>query len=282
PVSLHVSKTEYAFQPALLLHVRDISERKQAEAKAREAQSQLAHIGRLSLMGELMAGISHEINQPLFAIANFANACEKTLLDGKLDQADRLLEWTHKIAEQASRAGEIIRRMRDFSRKSTPHRSTVDVHDMILEATELIVSETRDQDIDLHCEFQPDHLLMLADRIQIQQTLVNLLRNAYRALAENAPEDRRVTLRAELQDDHLLQVSVCDNGHGFRGIDVEQIFNPFFTTKPDGLGLGLTISRSIVEAHGGKLWAEQNSDRGATFLFTLPLGHDGSLSPLHG
>ncbi len=274
PVSLHVSKTEYGSQPALLFHVRDISERKLAEEKAREAEAQLAHVGRLSLMGELMAGISHEINQPLFAIVNFANACEKTLLDGKLARADRLLEWTHKIAEQATRAGEIIRRMRDFSRKSTPHRSTVDVNDMVMEATELIASETRTQHIDLHCEFQPEHLLVLADRIQIQQTLINLLRNAYRAMAANEVADRQVVIKAKLREDRVLQVSVRDNGHGFQGVDCEQIFKPFFTTKPEGLGLGLTISRSIIESHGGKLWAVQNSDRGATFLFTLPLGHD--------
>lgn len=281
PVSLHVNKTEYAAQEAILFHVRDISERKRAEEKAREAESQLAHVGRLSLMGELMAGISHEINQPLFAIANFANACEKTLNDAKLtgtlEQSDRLLDWTHRIAEQANRAGEIIRRMRDFSRKSTPHRSTVDVYDMIMEATELVVSETRDQHIDLRCEIHSETLKLLGDRIQIQQTLVNLLRNAYRAMRENAPDDRRVILRTEMLDNRMLQISVRDNGHGFGGMDPEQIFNPFFTTRPDGLGLGLTISRSIVEAHGGKLWAEQNDDRGATFLFTLPLGHDGDL-----
>ena len=279
PVSLHVNKTEYAFHEAILFHVRDISERKRAEEKAREAESQLAHVGRLSLMGELMAGISHEINQPLFAIANFANACEKTLIDSKLagtfEQSDRLLDWTHRIAEQANRAGEIIRRMRDFSRKSTPHRSTVDVYDMIMEATELVVSETRDQHIDLRCEIHSETLKLLGDRIQIQQTLVNLLRNAYRAMRENSPNDRRVILRTEMHDDRILQISVRDNGHGFGGIDPEQIFNPFFTTRPDGLGLGLTISRSIVEAHGGKLWAEQNADQGATFLFTLPLGYDG-------
>ncbi len=271
PISLHVSQTEYAFQPALLFHVRDITERKRAEDKAREVESQLAHVGRLSLMGELMAGISHEINQPLFAIANFAKACEKTLADGKLDQIDKVLEWTHKIGQQATRAGEIIRRMRDFSRKSTPHHSTVDVGDMIHEAIELMAAETKSQHIDLTCEIQPPHLLVLADRIQIEQTLVNLLRNAYRAMAENAVGDRHVDIRTRLAEG-VLTVSVRDHGHGFKGVTPEEIFNPFFTTKPDGLGLGLTISRSIIEAHRGKLWAEQNADRGATFLFTLPVG----------
>lgn len=271
PISLHVSNTEYASQPALLFHVRDISERKRAEDKAREAESQLAHVGRLSLMGELMAGISHEINQPLFAIANFAKACETTLADGKLDQIDKLREWTHKIGQQATRAGEIIRRMRDFSRKSTLHHSTVDVADMIHEAIELMAAETKSQQINLKCDIQPPHLLVLADRIQIEQTLVNLLRNAYRAMAENTVDDRHVTLRTQLADG-MLRVSVRDSGHGFKGVTPEEIFNPFFTTKPDGLGLGLTISRSIIEAHRGKLWAEQNADRGATFLFTLPVG----------
>ncbi len=273
PVSLHASKTEYAFQPALLLHVRDITERRRAEDKARAAEAQLAHVGRLSLMGELMAGISHEINQPLFAIANFAKACEKTLTDGKLDQIDKLLEWTHKIGQQATRAGEIIRRMRDFSRKSTPHHSTVAVDEMIQEAIELVSSETKSQQVTLTCDLQPAHLQVLADRIQIEQTLVNLLRNAYRALAENALGDRSVLIRTRLTGD-VLTVSVQDNGHGFKGVSPEEIFNPFFTTKSDGLGLGLTISRSIIEAHRGKLWAEQNSERGATFLFTLPVGHE--------
>ena len=271
PISLHVSNTEYASQPALLFHVRDITERKRAEDKARDAQAQLAHVGRLSLMGELMAGISHEINQPLFAIANFAKACEKTLTDGKLDQIDKLLEWTHKIGQQATRAGEIIRRMRDFSRKSTPHHSTVDVADMIHESIELMAAETKSQHIGLTCDIQPPHLLVLADRIQIEQTLVNLLRNAYRAMAENPLGDRHVHIRTQ-RAEGVLTVSVRDHGHGFKGVTPDEIFNPFFTTKPDGLGLGLTISRSIIEAHRGKLWAEQNADRGATFLFTLPVG----------
>ncbi|GDY08314.1 hypothetical protein LBMAG52_18000 [Planctomycetia bacterium] len=274
PISLHVSKTEYASQPALLFHVRDISERKRAEDKAREAESHLAHVGRLSLMGELMAGISHEINQPLFAIANFAKACETTLADGKLDQIDKLREWTHKIGQQATRAGEIIRRMRDFSRKSTPHHSTVDVADMIHESIELMAAETKSQQIDLKCDIQPPHLLVLVDRIQIEQTLVNLLRNAYRAMAENAVDDRHVHIRTQLADG-VLTISVRDSGHGFKGVTPEEIFNPFFTTKPDGLGLGLTISRSIIAAHGGKLWAEQNADRGVTFLFTLPIEDHG-------
>ncbi len=270
PISLHVSNTEYGSQPALLFHVRDISERKRAEDKARAAEAQLAHVGRLSLMGELMAGISHEINQPLFAIANFAKACETTLNSGKLDQIDKLLEWTHKIGQQATRAGEIIRRMRDFSRKSTPHHSTVDVADMIHESIELMAAETKSQHIELTCDIQPPHLLVLVDRIQIEQTLVNLLRNAYRAMTENPVGDRRVVIRTQ-RADGVLTVSVRDHGHGFKGVTPEEIFNPFFTTKPDGLGLGLTISRSIIEAHRGKLWAEQNVDRGATFLFTLPV-----------
>ena len=271
PISVHVSNTEYASQPALLSHVRNISERIKAEDKAREVEAQLAHVGRLSLMGELMAGISHEINQPLFAIANFAKACEKTLTDSRLDQIDKLLEWTRKIGQQATRAGEIIRRMRDFSRKSTPHHSTVDVADMIQESIELVAAETKSQQIDLKCDIQPPHLLVLADRIQIEQTLVNLLRNAYRAIAENAVGDRKVSICTQLAND-VLTISVRDNGHGFKGVTPEEIFNPFFTTRPDGLGLGLTISRSIIEAHRGKLWAQQNSDRGATFLFNLPVG----------
>jgi two-component system, LuxR family, sensor kinase FixL len=236
----------------------------------REAESQLAHVGRLSLMGELLAGISHEINQPLFAIINFATACEKILQADRVDQVDRLREWTRKIAEQATRAAEIIRRLRDFSRKSTPHRSTVKVYDMVMEATGLVASETRAQRIDLQFDIPSEPLKVLADRIQIQQTLVNLLRNAYRALAENPPEDRHVAIHTQVADG-FLQFSVRDNGHGFRDVDPEQIFDPFFTTKPDGLGLGLTISRSIVAAHGGRLWAQPNLDRGATFLFTLPV-----------
>ncbi len=244
---------------------QDVTDRRQAE-------SQLAHVGRLSLMGELLAGISHEINQPLFAIVNFASACEKILQNDRVDQVDRLREWTHKIAEQATRAAEIIRRLRDFSRKSTPHRSAVEVYDMVLEATGLVTSETTAQRIDLQCDIPSEPLKVLADCIQIQQTLVNLLRNAYRALADNPPENRHVAIHTQVADG-FLQFSVRDNGHGFRGVDPEQIFDPFFTTKPDGLGLGLTISRSIVEAHGGRLWAQQNPDRGATFLFTLPVSY---------
>jgi two-component system sensor kinase FixL len=273
PVSVHVSKTEYGSRPALLLHVRDITERRKAEEHARQVQSQLAHVGRLTLMGELMASISHEINQPLFAIANFASACEKTLRDDSANSTDKLLEWTHKIAQQATRAGEIIHRMRDFSRKTMPHRSTVAVADMVHEAIELVSAETKSQHISLTCDLQPENCLVLADRIQIEQTLINLLRNACRAMTDNPLDRRRIEIRTR-KIGAELRFSVHDQGHGFKGINPEEIFNPFFTTKPDGLGLGLTISRSIVEAHGGKLWAEQNADHGATFLFTLPMNHD--------
>ncbi len=243
----------------------------------RKAESQLAHVGRLRLMGELLACISHEINQPLFAIVNFAAACEKILQDDRVDQVDRLREWTHKIAEQATRAGEIIRRLRDFSRKSTPHRSTVEINDMVMEATGLVAAEASAKRIDLQCDIPSEPLKVLVDRIQVQQTLVNLLRNAYRALAKNQLEDRHVAIHTQVADG-FLQFSVCDNGHGFRGVDPEQLFDPFFTTNPDGLGLGLTISRSIVEAHGGRLWAQQNPDHGATFLFTLPVSHSEPIS----
>ena len=283
PVSIRANCIQFGGQPSLLLHVRDISERRRVEEKMREQQAQLAHVARLSTMGELVAGIAHELNQPLYAISNYASACSAILNSDSNtheeplseDQSEKLLKWAQQIASQSNRAGEIIRRLRDYARKGEPHRSTIELNDVVRESVELVVDKDSTFTPEVRFELAEPGSKVLADPIQIQQTLVNLLRNAYQATKSMSPNDRRVIIRTSTQE-RFAKVSVCDNGAGLPSKGNESMFDAFFTTKPDGLGMGLPISRSIIESHDGQLWAESNPDAGATFHFTLPLSEKTS------
>jgi len=249
--------------------IMDVTERRRAEEMLHMQRAELAHIGRVSTMGEIATGLAHELNQPLTAISNYAESCAQAINSSGLSNQERLLSWIEKIAANTHRAGEMIRRLRGFTRKSEPRREPVEVNELVGEVIELMEAETRLKNIRLRWERVAPAMAVL-DGVQIQQVLVNLLHNAYEAMAANPPDQRQVTLRAELRPG-IVEISVEDLGEGIAPENLERVFEAFFTSKSNGVGIGLAISRSIIEAHGGRLWVRNNPKRGVTFHFTLPL-----------
>jgi len=249
--------------------IMDISERRRAEELAHMHQAELAHRSRISTMGEIATGIAHELNQPLTAINNYAESCMRAIATGSPAGDEKIVNWIGKIANNTHRAAQMIRRLRSFTRKSEPTRITLEVEELVEEVIDLLEAETRMKS--MRIRWQPcERMTVSVDRIQIEQVLVNLLRNAYEAMAGNPADDRRVTITATRRDEKVL-ISVEDAGEGIAAENLERVFDAFFTNKPNGVGIGLAISRSIVEDHGGRLWVEPNPSRGVTFRFTLPL-----------
>jgi C4-dicarboxylate-specific signal transduction histidine kinase len=252
---------------------RDVSEILRAQEQAQAHLAQLAHVSRLSTIGSLVSEIAHEINQPLHAIANYAQASTNELNKLHLDRHSNLAQWLKQISDQATRAAEIIRRSSRFARKSPVRRSTVDVNELIRECLRLENLELRRHRVKLRCELEHTLPTVVADSIQVQQVLVNILRNAIEAMNDTPEAERRLLVRSESHDG-AVQISIRDNGSGIGDEQAKKLFEPFFTTKTEGMGLGLAVSQAIVEAHAGRLWAEPNPDRGATFYLTLPLGKE--------
>lgn len=257
----HVAERCYAF-------VRDVTERKRSEEQLQRLRSELTHVSRLSTAGEMVAGIAHEVNKPLYSIANYAKACCNVLALDEPDLED-LREWTREIAAAAARAGEITRRLLDFVRRAEPQRISARIGEVIEEAISLLAAETRGLPVVVRRQFADAETVVNVDRIQIQQVLVNLLRNACEALEAKDAAAKEVTIRTAVGGDSV-EVSVADNGPGLPDPGASRLFEPFFTTKPEGLGMGLAISKTIVEAHGGRIWATARPGGGATFHFTLP------------
>ncbi|MDX2171428.1 MAG: PAS domain S-box protein [Deltaproteobacteria bacterium] len=241
----------------------DLTERKRAEEAARQRQAELAHVLRVSAMDEMAAGIAHELNQPLAAIVNYARGCARRLDDAPPD----VLEALDRIAAEALRAGDIVHGLKRVVRKEPPRESAVDLKAVAREAVQLVRPEATERGISLRLDLHPDLPEPLGDRIQIEQVILNLLRNAIEAIALRPG---LVALRILPHDQGGVRVAVSDTGGGIPAALRDRIFAPFFTTKTSGLGMGLSISRTIVEAHGGRLWAEPNPGAGTTFLFTLP------------
>lgn len=241
--------------------------RRRNQIELQQHQANLAHVARLSMMGELATGLAHEINQPLYAIGNYARGCIQRLDSGSFDVGE-LREAIGHIASETGRAAEIIRRLRDFVRKREPHRSSTQLNHLIREAVQLSAVELRQRQIILQLRLADDLPLLLANSIQIQQVVLNLIRNGMEAFDDRA--ERVLEIKTTAGPD-VLEVVVRDNGRGFPATDADRLFEPFFTTKSEGLGMGLAISRSIIEAHGGRLWAAPSAGRGAQFHFTLPI-----------
>jgi two-component system sensor kinase FixL len=273
--SRHVLMRERDGRRLVLETNRDITERKRAEESLHKTQAELAHVARIATLGEMTASIAHEINQPLGAIVNNASASLRWLTAENFAEARRSVELA---IEDGHRAGEIIQRIRSFAKKAPPQKDWIDINQTIREVIALaqgeaqrthMVFETRLSD-DVH--YVP---MIFADRIQLQQVILNLIINAVEAMSENIDGRRQVLLRTGTDASGAIVVAVQDSGPGLSPENIERVFTPFYTTKPHGMGMGLAICRSIVEAHGGRLWATVNSERGATFQFTLPSG--GSL-----
>jgi PAS domain S-box-containing protein len=249
--------------------IMDISQRRRAEEMAHMQRAELAHIARVSTMGEIATGLAHELNQPLAAISNYAASCAQAMASGAPGNDKKLLSWIEKIATNTDRAGQMIRRLRSFTRKSEPRRSTVEINELIDEVIDLLEAETRLQNV--RVRWQPDGTIhATVDRVQVQQVLVNLLRNAYEAMLGNGPDERQVVIGTQLRG-NKVEISVEDAGEGIAAENTDRVFDAFFTSKANGVGIGLAISRSIVEDHGGRLWVNPNPARGVTFRFTLPL-----------
>lgn len=247
----------------------EMAERKRAEDAYYEAQAELARMTRMSAMGALAASISHEVNQPLAAVVTNADACMMWLSSDppNLEEARVAVDC---IAQQGTRASDVVRHIRAMFTKAAPERTTFGVNDLIREVGTLIEGAALRNQVELQTELAPDLPATTGDRVQLQQVIVNLILNGIEAMSEVADRPRRLVVRSELQNSGDVLVSVEDSGIGIDPKDEKRIFDAFFTTKAQGMGMGLSISHSIIEAHGGRLWASRNSDYGATVQFTLP------------
>ncbi|MFT5394407.1 MAG: two-component system sensor kinase FixL [Gammaproteobacteria bacterium] len=258
----------------LVAQAEDLTERLLAEEEARVQQEHLAHVDRLNIVGEMAAGIAHEINQPLTAIVNRTSAARRRLDAGQVD-IERLKDSLNRVNEQAFRAGEVVRRLRTLVRSQGGSMEFVDVNDLITEAMALAEVDARIHDLYLDIQLAQDLPEILADKVQVQQVILNLVRNAIDAMEQVVTENRVIAVRSFARPDRMVEVTIADCGAGLSEAAADHMFDPFFTTKAAGMGLGLAISASIIRAHDGKIWFERSgisgSDTaGTTFHFTLP------------
>lgn len=273
PTTAHSAIIGLAVVGALSVYIaRELDRQRTAELRAKAAlqsrDAEMAHLLRVSAMGEMAAQLAHELTQPLGAIANYAAGCRRRL-EATPGQPAELIGAVDRIGREALRAGEIIRRLRGLVRKAEPRRMPVDVNALVREVAELLDGEARERGVAIDLSLQPALPDVDADAVEIEQVLINLARNALEAMQESPGDTPTLTVATRLQDAALVEVTVRDTGPGLAN-GAEVIFEPFHTTKPHGLGMGLAISRTIVEAHGGTLAALPNPIRGATFRFTLP------------
>jgi PAS domain S-box-containing protein len=246
----------------------DITERKRAEEALRRAQADLAHGSRVTTMGELTASLAHEVNQPIAAAVTDANTCLRWLTRDHPD-VEEARAAAVRIVKDGSRAADIISRIRLLFKKGATEREPVDVNEVVREMIVLLRSEATRYSVFLRTELAEDLPLIMGDRVQLQQVIVNLIMNSIDAM-KDVDGTRELTIKSQRAENEQLLVSVSDTGVGLPPQQADQIFNAFFTTKPHGTGMGLRISRSIVESHGGRLWAADTCPRGASFCFTLP------------
>jgi len=298
PIELSVGEARIGDDRVFTGFIRDLTERQQAELRVHDLQSVLAHVQRVSEMGTLATSLAHELNQPLTAIANYVETARDLLADNAetlryfQDQLDKISDFSpaqiaasraklerntdtieiirealSECAAQSVRAGQIVRRLRDFVSRGETERRIESLQRLITEASALALVGGGGQDLEVDVRLDPKTDLVLVDRIQIQQVLLNLIRNAIEAMAEQ--RDPRLLIYSEKQPDGLVRVTVADNGPGIGPDVMERLFQPFHSTKSNGMGLGLSISATIVEAHGGRIWAEPSKLGGTAFHFTI-------------
>jgi two-component system, LuxR family, sensor kinase FixL len=269
PMELSVGESRLADRRVFTGFIRDVSERQQAERRLQELQAQLVHVSRVSAMGAMASAFAHELSQPLGAAMNYLNAVRRWLEESSEARAPRMREGTQRAAAEIARAGQIIQRLRQFIQKGRTDRSWERVGTVIEEATALALVGAADRDIKIHIEIAPNLPEAMMDRVQIQQVLINLIRNAVEAMA-NMPK-RRLTITGRPVAAEAVEIAVADSGPGIAPEVARDLFKPFVTTKPTGMGVGLSICRSIVQSHGGELKVEPNPGGGTIFRFSLPL-----------
>jgi len=268
PMELAVGEMHGRNQRFFTGFIRDLTERQETEARLQELQAELVHMSRLTAMGEMASALAHELNQPLSAIANYMKGSRR-LLESRADEnVGQVRDAMDKAADQAMRAGDIIRRLRDFVARGESERRVEDVKKLVEEASALALVGAKDKGVHVHFNFAPRLDYVLADKVQVQQVLLNLMRNAIEAM-DDAPVRELVVATAPAQD-NMVEISVADTGSGIAPEISTQLFQPFVTTKRHGMGVGLSISRTIVEAHGGAIAARRNAGAGTVFSFTLP------------
>jgi two-component system, LuxR family, sensor kinase FixL len=268
PMELAVGEMQVRNRRFFTGFIRDLTERQQTEARLQELQSELVHMSRLTAMGEMASALAHELNQPLSAIANYMKGSRRLLANSSDDSASLVRDAMDKAADQALRAGEIIRRLRDFVARGESERRVEDVKKLVEEASALALVGAKDKGVRVRFSFAPGFDFVLADKVQVQQVLLNLMRNAIEAM-EDSPTRELLIATAPAQGG-LIEVSVADTGAGIAPEINAQLFQPFVTTKRTGMGVGLSISRTIIEAHGGSISARPNAGGGTVFSFTLP------------
>ena len=267
PIHLHVGEASIDGERVFTGFIQDLTERKKAEREIHNLQSELAHVSRITEVGTLATSIAHELNQPLTAITTYAETAFDLLVDPDSEDLAMIREAMRDCVEQSLRAGHIVRRLRDFMAYGQVDRKTESLSRLISEASALAMIGAREQGVELAVSLDSSADNVLVDRIQIQQVLVNLMRNAIEAMADS--EVRQIEIRSRREDDGFVRVTVSDSGPGLPPEVAGRLFQPFVTTKPEGMGIGLSICQTIVQAHEGRIWAEPSRQGGTAFHFTL-------------
>lgn len=271
PMELSVGEAHGANGRIFTGFIRDLSDQQRAELRLKELQGELIHVSRLSAMGTMASTLAHELNQPLTAIANYLEAA-RDLLDAEDAPRELLAEAVGESANEALRAGRIVRRLREFVARGETERRIEPVPSLIEDAIRLGLTGARERGVRSFVSLDPAASHVLADRVQIQQVLVNLLRNAVEALGNGEVSD---ITTSTIRDGAHVRIGITDTGPGLDPAIAPRLFQAFTSSKQDGMGLGLSICRTIVEAHGGRIWAEPGTDKGAAFYFTLPAASEG-------
>lgn len=274
PMKLEVGEMRSGKRRFFTGFIRDLTERQKTEEQLQELQTELARLSRLTAMGEMASTLAHEINQPLSAISNYLQGCNRLLAPVEHENIPKIRDALTETSKQTLRAGHIIRQLREFVARGEIEKRPENISKLVEEASALALVGAKEQGVKSLFEFANHTDSVLVEKVQIQQVLLNLMRNAIEAM--QGCERKELLVAASAAKDGMIEVSVADTGHGLSADIADRLFQPFVTTKAAGMGVGLSISKRIVEAHGGKMWAEPNPDGGAIFRFTLQAATEGA------